>query len=119
MRILPAFAALAVLAIGTSALAHPKLVSAVPAVNGVVTGSPTAIRMTFSEAPFPKLSGVKLTDAAGKAIRTGAPSISPTEKMQLVVPVTSPLAPGAYKVAWFAVAGDTHRVSGKFSFTVK
>ena len=29
-----------------------------------------------------------------------------------------PLGPGAYKVAWRAVGGDPHIISGEFGFTV-
>jgi methionine-rich copper-binding protein CopC len=32
--------------------------------------------------------------------------------------VHEPLAPGAYKVVWRAVGGDTHIISGEFGFTV-
>ena len=103
----------------TAALAHPALTKATPADKAVVTGSPAAISLTFSEAPLPKFSGVVVTDAAGKKVKLGTPAISAADKKQLVVPVAATLTPGPYKVDWFAVAGDTHRVTGKFSFTVK
>lgn len=120
MRFLTAFAAAgAMLAMTTTAMAHPALVKTAPAADGVVTGSPADIRLTFSEAPVPKFSGAVITDAAGAKVATGAPSIAKTEAKQLVVPVKAALKPGAYKVEWFAVAGDTHRVTGKYSFTVK
>ena len=118
MRIIPGLIAAAALSIGGAALAHPALTAANPAANAVVP-SPAAIRMTFSEAPFPKFSGVTLTDATGKKVALGPLAISPTDKKQLVVPVKAPLKAGVYKVDWFAVAGDTHRVTGKYSFTVK
>jgi methionine-rich copper-binding protein CopC len=102
-----------------AALAHPSLTSASPGANAVVTGSPGEIKMTFSEAPFPKFSGVTVTDAAGKKVALGPLAISPTDKKQLIVPVKASLKAGVYKVDWFAVAGDTHRVTGKYSFTVK
>ena len=119
MRLIPSLFAAAALLAAAPALAHPHVVKAAPANGSTVTGSPADIRITFSEAPFPRFSGVTITDAAGKKIATGATAISPTDKNQLVVPVRAALKPGAYKVDWFAVGADTHRVTGKFSFTVK
>jgi methionine-rich copper-binding protein CopC len=102
-----------------SAQAHPKLLSATPAVGGEVSGAPTQIRMSFSEGIFPKFSGVALTDAAGHKIATGPAATAPGDIKQMIVPITASLAAGAYTVAWHAVSTDTHRVQGRYSFTVK
>jgi copper resistance protein C len=118
MRILPGLIAAAALSMAGTALAHPALTAANPAANAVVA-SPAAIKMTFSEAPFPKFSGVTVTDSAGKKVALGPVIVSPTDKKQLVASVKAPLKAGVYKVDWFAVGDDTHRVTGKYSFTVK
>jgi methionine-rich copper-binding protein CopC len=103
----------------TLAAAHPVVVSATPAVNGQVIGSPKDIRIKFNEAPFAKFSGVVVKDAAGKAVKTGKASIDPKDKTLLVVPLAQTLAPGVYKVSWHASGGDTHKVDGAYTFTVK
>jgi methionine-rich copper-binding protein CopC len=111
-------AALAVFSAG-SAMAHAKLISATPAVNGTVSGSPAEIRIGFSEGIVAKLSGVVVTTASGAKAATGPASTAPGDDKQMVVPVKAKLAAGAYTVAWHAVSTDTHRVQGKYSFTVK
>ena len=103
---------------GSAANAHPELQSAEPAAGAAMTTSPTQIRITFNENVIPKFSGVELKDQTGKMIATGNAAIDPTNKKQLVVPVQEPLPPGDYKVEWHAVADDTHRVNGSYSFRV-
>jgi copper resistance protein C len=133
IRVLGVLTALALGLTATTALAHPKLKSAVPAADmdanaspkesGVATkdntgGAPKEIRLMFSEAVIPKMSGIVLKDESGKPVPTGSPLIDPQDPKQLVVPVPAPLAPGRYNVTWHAVSDDTHRVKGEYNFTV-
>jgi methionine-rich copper-binding protein CopC len=114
-------AALAILAVGalaTSADAHPKLKSVSPAADVSSKVSPAEIKLNFSEGVIAKFSGLELKDEAGKIITTGAPVNDPADRKQLVVPLPSPLIAGRYKVAWYAVSEDTHRVKGEYSFEV-
>jgi methionine-rich copper-binding protein CopC len=63
-----------------------------------------------------RLTSLSLTDAAGRQQPLDA---TPTAVGgQFAVAVREPLAPGEYHVVWRAVGGDTHIVSGEFSFTV-
>jgi methionine-rich copper-binding protein CopC len=103
---------------GGAAWAHPKLVSASPA-PGATVAAPHEVRITFSEAVFPKLSAVELADHTGAVVKTGAPGVDPRDKKQLVTPIAGALATGHYVVRWRAVSSDTHRVQGTFDFTVK
>ena len=112
-----AFVLLSLLAYGSLAFAHAQLRSADPAA-GAATASPKQIRITFSEAVIPKFSGVELRDQSGKLIATGPSEADPSDKTILVVPLKEQLAPGTYKVEWHAVAEDTHRVKGSYSFSV-
>jgi hypothetical protein len=127
------FTALALSLMATSAVAHPKLKSAAPAPDmdanaspterGVAAkdntgGAPKEIRLLFSEAVIAKLSGIELKDDAGKTVPTGSSQTDPQDQKQLVVSVSTPLAPGHYKVNWHAVSEDTHRVKGEYNFTV-
>lgn len=132
-KLIGVLAALALGLTATSAVAHPKLMSAVPAAetdanaspkeSGVATkdktaGAPKEIRLMFSEAVIAKMSGIVLKDEAGKPVPTGSPQTDPQDQKQLVVPVPAPLAPGRYNVTWHAVSEDTHRVKGEYNFTV-
>jgi methionine-rich copper-binding protein CopC len=107
------------LAMATAASAHPQLKSAGPAPGSVVTASPKALRIQFNEAIATAFSGVDVTNEKGEKQTTGKPTSAEKDKAQLIVPLTGTLAPGKYTVVWHAVGDDTHRVEGKYQFTVK
>src|SRR5262245_50137 len=96
-----------------AASAHTPLAESSPAADSSVP-APKAIVLKFGGDV--RLTVVSLTDAAGVAKHVdAAPEIVGA---QFRIAVHEPLAPGAYKVVWRAVGGDTHIVSGEFGFTV-
>ncbi len=101
------------------ASAHPKLVKSDPAADTVVAASPIELRLSFNEELVPKFSGAEVKDQKGQKVEIGTAAADPADKKQLVVPLAKPLAGGVYKVDWHAVAADTHRVHGSYSFTIK
>jgi methionine-rich copper-binding protein CopC len=108
----------------TPALAHPKLVASTPQADATVA-SPQAISLSFSERLFQKMSGATLarTGMAGMAGHGAGPvpasaALSEDGKTMTVTP-TSPLSAGTYRLDWFGVGGDTHRVTGSVSFAVR
>ena len=118
-KVIGVIAGLALGLMATSAVAHPKLKSAIPAVemdanasskeSTVATkektgGAPKEIRLLFSEAVIAKMSGIVLKDEAGKPVPTGSPQTDPQDQKQLIVPIAVPLAPGRYNVTWHAVS---------------
>jgi methionine-rich copper-binding protein CopC len=105
--------------LATSAYAHPKLVKSDPVSGAVITASPKELRLSFNEELVPKFSSADVKDQKGQRVEIGTPAADPIDKKQLVVPLAKPLAAGIYKVEWHAVAADTHRVQGSYSFTVK
>ncbi len=104
--------------VATAAFAHPKLVKSDPAGDAVIA-SPKELRLSFNEELVPKFSGVELKDQKGQKVEIGTIAADPTDKKQLVIQLSKPLAKGLYQVDWHAVAADTHRVQGSYSFTVK
>lgn len=100
------------------AFAHAHLVTAVPAVGGVV-GPVADIRLTFSERVEVKFSTIKLSDAAGQPLSAPAATIDPQDGRILHLALAAPLAPGDYKVSWTVVSVDTHRTTGSFTFSVQ
>ncbi|MDY7560677.1 copper homeostasis periplasmic binding protein CopC [Pseudomonas sp. 10B1] len=105
------------------ALAHPKLISSIPA-DGVVYAAPAKIELHFSETLSTQFSGAKLimTDMPGMpnspmSIKANI-SGSGDPKVMIITP-SSPLTTGSYKVEWRAVSSDTHPMTGHFSFKVK
>lgn len=95
------------------ASAHTKLAVTVPAADAAVP-APRAIELTFQGEV--RLTSVALTDSAGAAKHLDAVPTAVASKFSLAV--HEPLAPGAYKVVWRAVGGDTHIITGEFAFTV-
>ncbi len=123
-RLLVSFA-LAGTNLGVAAQAHTKIVDSTPAANSAVP--PTSnISLTFSEKPTPAFSGADI-------VMTGMPGMSGHQPMKLTGMKPSwsadgktltltggrPLPKGTYEVSWHAAAADTHRMQGKYSFTVK
>ena len=114
-------AAIAVLALAAPMLAvpawaHVELETAGPAVytNGV---SPAELRLDFSEGLELAFTTVTLSGPDGATVATGTLALDPADATILVVPLTE-LPVGAVKVEWKAVAGDSHKSEGSYSFTV-
>jgi copper resistance protein C len=110
--------ALAVTLIAGAAWAHAFLDRAVPSVGAVLTGSPSAVRLYFTEPIEPLFSGVEVTTAAGSPVTTGAASVDPQNPAALVLPLP-PLMPGRYRVKWHAVSVDSHRTEGSYEFELR
>lgn len=101
------------LVLATAAPAHTPLKSSVPAAEASVA-APQVIELTFGGDV--RLTAVTLTDAGGAAKHLDAVPAAIASTFTLAV--HEPLAPGAYKVVWRAVGGDTHIITGEFAFTV-
>jgi methionine-rich copper-binding protein CopC len=109
------YLALAFTLLSTAASAHAFLTHADPAVGSTVA-APTSLTLSYTEgveAPFCK---VTVTAPDGSAV-SGTPAAVPGHDDELTVPLHI-TAPGKYVVIWHAVAVDTHKTEGSFSFTV-
>lgn len=102
-----------------AAQAHAHLKSAKPAVDGVVTNSPKEVDLTFSEGVNLKFTGVTITGPSKASVKTEDGKLGADGDKTLVVPIASPLPPGAYTVDWHALAKDGHKSKGSYTFTVK
>jgi len=102
------------LALAAAAHAHTPLKSSVPAADAAVA-APKTLELTFGGDV--RLTSVSLTDSAGAAKHLDAVPTAIASTYSLSI--HEPLAPGAYKVVWRAVGGDTHIISGEFGFTVR
>lgn len=116
--------ALAAVAFGGIAQAHPKLIAAMPAATSVADGKGD-ITLKFSEALVAQFSGmsIMMTDMPGMKMNApmamGVKTTVAADGKTLVGHPAAPLPAGSYSVAWHAVTADTHRVEGSYSFTVK
>jgi methionine-rich copper-binding protein CopC len=105
-------------ALPLAALAHPRLVSAVPAPNSRVTAPPAALRLTFQEAVETALSRVTLRDAAARTVALRAVLADSTDAATLVATPAAALTPGRYTVTWQAAGRDGHPMRGSYVFDV-
>jgi methionine-rich copper-binding protein CopC len=111
-----ATAAIVAFAVAGQAAAHARLLMGTPKA-GATVAAPQALTLHYSEELVPAASSVKLTGPSG-AIATGAMALDKTKKVA-TVPLTAPLAAGAYKVVWHMKTEDGHETDGSFGFTVK
>jgi len=96
------------------AQAHAFLDHADPKVGSTVA-APTQVTVYMTEDLEAAFSKLKVLDAKGNEVDKKDLKISGST-MTVSVP---PLAAGTYKVAWSAVAVDTHHTTGTFTFTVQ
>jgi copper resistance protein C len=104
---------LAVLA-GTAAQAHAFLEHAEPRVGSTVATAPRELSLTYSQNLEAAFSSVEVSDADGKRVDLGKPSIS-ASVMRVGL---KPLPPGTYRVRWHVLSVDTHTTEGSFTFHV-
>jgi copper transport protein len=108
----------AALAAPGAASAHALLQSADPVAGSTVATAPSAVTLTFGEAPDPRLSSVKVRDRTGQDETGGPVGAVPGRPDQLRVPL-KPLSDGVYTVSWRTVSAvDGHIAAGSFAFGV-
>src|SRR5688500_6875626 len=115
LRFMAAVAAVALGVLPQRADAHGLLRTSSPAADSVLRASPAEIRLTFTEAPEPRFTRIRLIGAHGQ-LALGALRILAGNVAVARVPTT--LDPGGYLVEWSTAGNDGHPVSGRFSFTV-
>ncbi|MCE0521610.1 MAG: copper resistance protein CopC [Methylacidiphilales bacterium] len=99
------------------AQAHAFLDHADPRVGNTVKGSPSAVKIWFTEELEGAFSKIQVFDATGKEVDRKNSQVDSANKSLMSVSVSS-LPPGTYKVVWNAVAVDTHHTTGTFTFAV-
>jgi methionine-rich copper-binding protein CopC len=112
-----ATAAVAVMLSALPAFAHAHPVTMTPAKDAVI-GAPTEVSIVFSEDLEGKFSTLALEDSSGKIVSTAKAVLDPANARHLTLALPK-LPQGAYTVDWTSVATDGHRLSGKYTFTVK
>ncbi len=99
----------------SSAFAHVKLESAIPAINASVASQPKNITLNFGEEVM--LMNVKLLDAQRKYIPLNYQVTHDMKKsFDVVVPK---LKKGKYTVVWTTMGTDGHNMNGEYNFTIK
>jgi copper transport protein len=115
--VVPALAAIFVIAAAAPAWAHATLVSTDPALDGVTATAPSQLSLTYSENVEVSFGAVRIYTCDGKRVTTGAPRHSPATGRTVLVSVPK-LADGVYIVSWRVISADSHPVQGTYSFRV-
>lgn len=99
----------------TPAGAHLSLSGSVPADGAEISSAPEAIVLSFSRpARLTAASLAKIGEDAAPLALASADN-GPASEIRLELP---PLADGAYRVSWSAIAADTHLASGEIVFSL-
>jgi copper resistance protein C len=115
MRILTfATSVLFTVMLATGAEAHAFLDHAEPRVGSTVATAPRELSLSYTQKLEPAFSSVEVTDANGRRVDLGRPSIS-ASVMRVGL---RPLSPGTYRVRWHVLSVDTHTTEGSFTFQV-
>lgn len=124
-KIIVAGAVAAASFLATSAQAHPKMLSAMPAANATVSHI-KVIKIKFSEKLVNQFSGADLVMTDMPGMKMASPMKMPNSKTMisgdgttLMVMLAKPLPTGTYKLAYHVVSADTHRIEGGYMFKVK
>ena len=103
--------------------AHTELKESDPAEDAVLTGSPTAITLTYTTDVRLALSTVSVRPSAladAPAVSAGPLGYLADDRRDvLVLLLGEPLARGGYTVAWTTAGPDGHKLSGDFGFRVE
>lgn len=86
--------------------------------SATVTAAPSMLKLDFSEAIEPSLSGITVTDGDHNAVAIGRPSLAEGNDRELLVPVTGTQAAGTITVDWHAFSKDGHTTMGAFTFSI-
>jgi methionine-rich copper-binding protein CopC len=104
--------------VGTSLVeAHAFLDHADPKVGSTTKGSPTIVKIWFTEEVQVGISGMEVLDSTGREVDNKDVKIDANDDALMSVPVPK-LPPGIYKVEWHAVCRFGHDTNGTFTFQV-
>ena len=103
--------------VATLAFAHAFLDRATPAVGGTVHGSPSSVKLWFTERLEPAFSTIKVLDQTGQRVDSGDKAVDAADRTILRISLPR-LPPGTYRVVWRVLSVDTHVTEGDFTFDV-
>jgi methionine-rich copper-binding protein CopC len=108
------------LSLASVAFAHAEFVSAVPAPNSTVSGAPSAVKATYSEAIDPKGASITVTGPSGTRVdaNDGHVDLNNPDRTTMLVTLKSGLPAGKYTVHWTTLALDGDSLSDTFVFTI-
>lgn len=107
-------------ALGGTAFAHAKVVSATPGIGATVATAPTTVTVTTSQNmnPDPKLSYLQVYGPDGELVSQGDSKVPLNNPKEMAVTM-KPGDNGVYIVRWVTASADDNEADeGAFTFTV-
>jgi copper transport protein len=99
------------------AAAHAELWSTSPSAGAVLSRSPDAVVLSFSEQVELRSDGIRLYDSRGDRLDLGRPGRAGGDRSSVRVDLPD-LDEGAYVVTWRITSVDSHPINGAFTFRV-
>jgi copper transport protein len=118
LLVVPAIAAVVLVATASAASAHAVLEGTNPGPNTNVAEAPTAITLRFSEHVDAQSNGIQLLDGSSNSVDVGSTRHVAGKGNAITASVTK-LPKGLYTVVWRVVSADSHPVQGAFTFGVR
>ena len=104
--------------LASPAAAHAERESSDPTPGAVLDQAPSRVTIVFTEPPDLAFSSVKVFNAGGQEMQTGA-TVEGDAPRSLSVPLPADLANGVYTVSWAVVSSaDGHASAGSFAFGI-
>jgi len=111
-------AALAILCFALTAEAHALVRASDPEDGVSLDRAPSAVTITFTEAPDPRLSLIHILNSSGQAVEKGSVQSVAGDPLKLTVALGT-LSNGVYTVNWRTVSAvDGHVAGGAFAFGI-
>ncbi|MER5930265.1 copper resistance protein CopC [Streptomyces sp. NPDC002054] len=103
----------------TPATAHAALTASDPKDGAVVATAPAQVTLSFSEKVAMGDNSIRVMDPRGKRVDTGElRDLCSGSVIRYGTALHTGLPNGTYTVAWQAVSGDSHPISGAFTFSI-
>lgn len=100
-----------------SGMLHNHLVKSSPSDGERLTVAPKEVRLWFNERPEISFTSITLMQGDSTKIVT-VKAVATADSMSAAAPLTTPLAPGKYLVAWRTASSDGHAIRGIFGFSI-
>jgi methionine-rich copper-binding protein CopC len=97
---------------------HLALDRSAPEADQVVTGV-ERISLWFTQSPQISGTSIRVVPEGGEPLELGKARMSGEDDTLILLDVSQPLASGAYRIHWRAMAQDGHTVRGDFGFRVQ
>jgi methionine-rich copper-binding protein CopC len=103
-------------AAGSGSAFHLHLLRSDPAADTTLHAAPSALRLTFSEAPELGVTSVRLRHTGGASVSLARLARAPGDRNTVVSALRGRLTPGNYAVTWRTMSRDGHPMHGTFHF---